>query len=65
MTEEGQYLVDFVDAQRGFALFEFAYEAQSDARFFCEINLREVEHLAAFFYKGGNGGFHKAWCLGG
>ena len=65
MTEEGQYLVDFIYAQRGFALFEFADEAQSDARFFCKVNLREVEHLAAFFYKGGNGGFHKAWCLSG
>ena len=31
MTEEGQYLVDFIYAQGGLTLFEFADEAQSDA----------------------------------
>ena len=50
MTEEGQYLVDFIYAQGGLSTFEFADEAQSDARFFCKVNLREVEHLAVFFF---------------
>ena len=51
MSEQGQHLVDLVHAQGLLALLKLAHKPQSDARFLCQIGLRQVELLAALFNK--------------
>ena len=46
MSEQGQHLVDLVHAQGLLALLKLAHKPQSDARFLCQIGLRQVELLA-------------------
>ena len=51
VSEQREHLVYFVYAQRLLTLLQFAYEAQSHARLFRLVHLREVEHASAFLYE--------------
>ena len=53
VSEQCEHLIYLVYAERLLSLLQFAYEAQSHARLFRQIHLREVEHASAFLYKCG------------